>query len=1094
MKVCRKPLLALLLALPVMVQAQVTVPPRPFIHPGVFNSQEELDRIKYRVNYEPSSAARLGWNQMTNSIYAPLSYQYVTYSNVVVVGSGTTNSETQFRRDAHAAYSAALEWVITGNTQYRDKALTILNAWSAAFVMMSPASGTSSAQVELEAAWVAPIWIAAADIIRYHNHGAAGWSSNDIVQFDSMLNYLYTQSAQAATRMNNWGASAALTMIATGVYQDNQARYDAGIQTWRDTMTGINALVDSYNDDSIYEVCRDVTHPQYTLQVWMQAAETAWTQGTNLYSMMIDNTGPPQFSRNLEFFGELFMDLRGTPCGATFDATYSYPGKQSQSGAYDIAYNHYINRQGLTNMPAYADMVTNHWRPGGFDEHFVGWSTLTHGDLSAGIPAVSALILTNTTTGDGGGALADGDIINLRNYTNAGWSIDALTTGTVSWVQFQTNGTAFSITASNAPFTTAGLPPAGDYFITALPSQTMPSGNISGDPFVRFVRVIDLVANLPSISAINNQTIPANASAGPIPFTIGDPAYDVSQLSLGAFSANTNLVPVSGLVLGGSLSNRTLTVTPANNQTGSASITVTVTNPAGGTASSSFTLTVTNTPGWIEDASGDWNDPANWSGGIIATGASMTAMFAIDVTADRYVNNNSVRTLGGLVFSDASPGSAGAWFITNNPITLQVASGAPAVSVSNVTATINSVLNGTQGLALQGNGTIVLGGSNLYSGTTTISSGALRAANNSALGASSGGTTIASAANARLELSGDITLAEPLTIQCKAAASGNVSAVVNVSGTNTLAGGISLTAGGSYWTFEAADGKLRVTGSPTNTTTTNVRTIWLRGAAGGDWLSAIGNSAAALSTAIRKDDSGTWILSGNNTYTGNTVVSNGTLLVNGRIAGGGAVLVYGGTLGGSGNILSPVTISPGAVLSPGLNLGVLTISNTLTLATDSTTLMEINAQMLTNDSVRGPTYVVYAGTLSVTNLTGTLAGGQSFQLFSAAGSTGNFSGISPASPGANLAWSFNPTNGTLAITSLLPPQFTGFALGASGSFTMSGTGPTDTVYRIFATTNLTQPFTNWTPVATGSFSGGVFNFTDPQWTNYPGRFYRLRSP
>jgi hypothetical protein len=33
----------------------------------------------------------------------------------------------------------------------------------------------------------------------------------------------------------------------------------------------------------------------------------------------------------------------------------------------------------------------------------------------------------------------------------------------------------------------------------------------------------------------------------------------------------------------------------------------------------------------------------------------------------------------------------------------------------------------------------------------------------------------------------------------------------------------------------------------------------------------------------------------------------------------------------------------------------------------------------------------------------------------------------------------------------------------------------------------------WTPVTTNTLSGGSFYFSDPQWTNYPQRFYRLRS-
>jgi hypothetical protein len=41
-----------------------------------------------------------------------------------------------------------------------------------------------------------------------------------------------------------------------------------------------------------------------------------------------------------------------------------------------------------------------------------------------------------------------------------------------------------------------------------------------------------------------------------------------------------------------------------------------------------------------------------------------------------------------------------------------------------------------------------------------------------------------------------------------------------------------------------------------------------------------------------------------------------------------------------------------------------------------------------------------------------------------------------------------------------------------------------------ASTNLI----NWQPVQTNTLTTGTAHFSDPQWTNYPGRFYRLRSP
>ena len=41
-------------------------------------------------------------------------------------------------------------------------------------------------------------------------------------------------------------------------------------------------------------------------------------------------------------------------------------------------------------------------------------------------------------------------------------------------------------------------------------------------------------------------------------------------------------------------------------------------------------------------------------------------------------------------------------------------------------------------------------------------------------------------------------------------------------------------------------------------------------------------------------------------------------------------------------------------------------------------------------------------------------------------------------------------------------------------------------------TNLANPA--WQPVSTNAFTGGTSYFSDPQWTNYPGRFYRIRTP
>jgi len=54
------------------------------------------------------------------------------------------------------------------------------------------------------------------------------------------------------------------------------------------------------------------------------------------------------------------------------------------------------------------------------------------------------------------------------------------------------------------------------------------------------------------------------------------------------------------------------------------------------------------------------------------------------------------------------------------------------------------------------------------------------------------------------------------------------------------------------------------------------------------------------------------------------------------------------------------------------------------------------------------------------------------------------------------------------------------------------TGTSGLVIVVEASTNIANPV--WQPVQTNTLNGGSAYFSDPQWTNYPGRFYRLRSP
>jgi hypothetical protein len=85
------------------------------------------------------------------------------------------------------------------------------------------------------------------------------------------------------------------------------------------------------------------------------------------------------------------------------------------------------------------------------------------------------------------------------------------------------------------------------------------------------------VNDAPTISAVGEQTISEDGESGEIPFTIGDVETPIDRLTvLSALSSNEELVPLTGLTLGGSGANRTIKVKPAANVFGRATISLRV--------------------------------------------------------------------------------------------------------------------------------------------------------------------------------------------------------------------------------------------------------------------------------------------------------------------------------------------------------------------------------------------------------------------------------------------------------------------------------------------------------------------------------------
>src|SRR5262249_19777371 len=91
---------------------------------------------------------------------------------------------------------------------------------------------------------------------------------------------------------------------------------------------------------------------------------------------------------------------------------------------------------------------------------------------------------------------------------------------------------------------------------------------------------------------------------------------------------------------------------------------------------------------------------------------------------------------------------------------------------------------------------------------------------------------------------------------------------------------------------------------------------------GGDNTSTFFSGALSGSSGLIKEGSGTWVLTGANTYTGPTLVNHGNLLVNTSQPGSDVVVGSDGLLGGTGTV-GAVTVQ--GVVNPGVaGAGVLT--------------------------------------------------------------------------------------------------------------------------------------------------------------------------
>ncbi|MEY4692527.1 MAG: hypothetical protein RIT19_2852, partial [Verrucomicrobiota bacterium] len=200
------------------------------------------------------------------------------------------------------------------------------------------------------------------------------------------------------------------------------------------------------------------------------------------------------------------------------------------------------------------------------------------------------------------------------------------------------------------------------------------------------VLTVTAVNDAPTISAISDQTTVEDTATGAIAFTVGDVETAAESLTVTATSSNLGVVAAGGIALGGSGADRTLTLSPVANASGTSTITVTVTDAGGASATRSFVLTVTavNDAPTISAISDQTTVEDTATGAIAFTvGDVETAVGSLTVTA-------TSSNLGVVAVDGISLGGSGA----NRTLTLSPVANASGTSTITVTVT-----DGTGGTA-----------------------------------------------------------------------------------------------------------------------------------------------------------------------------------------------------------------------------------------------------------------------------------------------------------------------------------------------------------------------------------------------------------